>query len=122
MKKFEKTYGNCLTVGSAISKAESHLGVVMEVVINDPVKKQDPFPWRNLSGALQGLQELRVKAPELAPRVRKIEKDLERLRSIIYKTPGQREKIHSKHSDVSNGLSELRKGIRMLCSDGIVKS
>jgi hypothetical protein len=116
-KKLEKTYTRCVDIGEAISKATCHLGVVMEVVVNKTVERRDPFTWRNLSGTLQGLHDLKKKAPELGAKIEKVTKDTEGLRGLIYRTPSQKQKIYSKYRDVLNGVHELRAEVRGLCSD-----
>jgi hypothetical protein len=117
MKAPAKSYGRCANLGAALSKASCHVDAVMEVVINQPVKPEDPFTWRNLSGALQGLHEMKKEAPHLKAKIAGVEKDLEALRGLVYRTPGAKERIHGKYRDVLNGIGDLRHGIRELCSD-----
>jgi hypothetical protein len=118
-RKLEKTYSRCVDLGEAIEKASCHLGVVMEVVINEKVERGDPFPWRNLSGTLQGLHEMKKKAPELGEKISRVRKDTESLRGLIYRTPGAKERIHRKYNDVLHGIMELRKESREICSDPV---
>lgn len=118
-KKLEKTYTRCVDIGEALSNASCHLNVVMAVVINQTVPVHDSFSWRNLGGVREGLKELKKKAPELGPKIEKVMKDAEDLQGMVYRKPDQKQKVYSKYMEVSNGVHELRKEARQLCSDPV---
>lgn len=117
MKAKPKTYARCIDLGETIGEAVCQMDVVIAGVANTKVKKGDPFYWRNLTGVLQSLHDMKKKAPELRAGIESASKDAEALRGLIYRSPNARRRINAKYVIVRQAVTDLRTAARNLCSD-----
>ena len=116
-RTLQKSYGRCISIGEAISEASSHLDVAQDIVWHMSPKPKDPFPWRTISGATQGLRNLKKEAPQLGTKIEKVLKDTKALQSLVYHMPTKKERINRKFNAVMDGFLDLRRSARKICAD-----